>query len=131
MSEHPNAIIAKESYDAIAKGDFDHLGGDLLSDDVVFHVPGRGPLAGEYRGKEEVLRYLGQLSAMTQSTLRFEPQAFLASEDHAAVILRAQGERGGQEMDDNGVHLFRISDGKISERWSYPQDTYAVDAFFA
>lgn len=131
MSEHPNAVIARESYDAIAKGDFDHLGGDLLADDVVFHVPGRGPLAGDYHGKAEVLRYLGQLSAMTQSTLRFEPEAFLASDDRAAVILRAQGERGGQEMNDHGVHVFRIDNGKISERWSFPHDTYAVDAFFA
>jgi hypothetical protein len=29
------------------------------------------------------------------------------------------------------VHLFRIADGKISERWSYPQDPYATDEFFA
>jgi ketosteroid isomerase-like protein len=96
MSEHPNAIIARECYDALTKGDFDHLRGTLLSDDVVFHVPGRGPLAGDYQGKEAELRYLGQLSETTTHTMRYDPEAFLADEDHAAVVLRAQGERCGQ-----------------------------------
>ncbi|MFC6081105.1 nuclear transport factor 2 family protein [Sphaerisporangium aureirubrum] len=130
MSEHPNAVLARESYDALINGDFDHLRGTLLSDDVVFHVPGRGPLAGEYQGKEAVLSYLGQLSEITKDTMSYEPQAFLADDEHAAVMLRAHGERGGHAIDDRGVHVFRITDGKISERWSYPQDSYAVDEFF-
>ncbi|MDH2429389.1 nuclear transport factor 2 family protein [Sphaerisporangium sp. TRM90804] len=130
MSEHPNATVARDSYEALAKGDLNRIS-ELLTDDVVFHVPGRGPLAGDYRGKDEVLRYLGKMTEVTDSKLRFEPDSYLAGEDHAAVLLHIKGERDGREIDDQGVHVFRISSGKISERWSYPQDSYVVDEFFA
>jgi uncharacterized protein len=131
MSEHPNVTLARESYDALAKGDLDYIRDRLLADDVVFHVPGRGPLVGDYRGKDEVLRYLTQYSDRAGSAVRLEPQEFLSGEDHVAALVHARGERDGRTLDDRGVHLFRISNGKISERWSYPQDLYNTDEFFA
>ncbi|MCG5219792.1 nuclear transport factor 2 family protein [Streptosporangium soli] len=130
MSEHPLSALARNSYDALAKGDLDSIS-PLLTDDVVFHVPGRGPLAGDYRGKEEVLRYLKQLIESTDNTLRFEPESFLVGDDHVAAILQIQGERGGKNLDDRGLQVFKSRDGKISERWSYPQDPYTADEFFA
>jgi ketosteroid isomerase-like protein len=131
MSENPNVAIARESYDALAKGDLDYIRDRLLADEVVFHVPGRGPLVGDYRGKDEVVRYLTQYSDLAGSAVRLEPQEFLSGEDHVAALVHARGERDGRVLDDRGVHLFRISNGKISERWSYPQDLYSTDAFFA
>jgi uncharacterized protein len=125
-----NITVARDIYDTIAKGDMDHLR-DQLSDDVTFHVPGRGPLAGDYQGKDDVLRYLAQVTERTGATISFEPQDFLAGQDHAAVLVRVRGERNGRMLDDRGVHVFRIADGKIAERWSYPQDLYKTDEFFA
>ncbi len=131
MPENPNVTLARESYDALAKGDLDYVRDHLLADDVVFHVPGRGPLVGDYRGKDEVLGYLTQYGELTGGAIRLEPQEFLTSEDHVAALVHARGERDGRLLDDRGVHLFRISNGKISERWSYPQDLYTTDEFFA
>ncbi|WP_433247159.1 nuclear transport factor 2 family protein [Streptosporangium sp. CA-135522] len=131
MSEHPNSALARDSYDALAKGDLAHIRDNLLADEVVFHVPGRGPLAGEYRGKDQVVGYLGQFTELTEGSVRFEPDSILPGEDRAVVTVRVRGERGGRTLDDRGVHVFRITDGKISERWSYPEDLYTTDEFFA
>jgi hypothetical protein len=131
MAEHPHIAIAGGFYDALAKGDLDHLRDQLLADDVVFHVPGRGPLARDYTGKEEVLGYLAGLAQATSSTLRLEPESYLAGEDLVAAVLRIHGERDGRTLDDRGMQLFRITDGKIIERSSYPDDPYGVDEFFA
>ncbi|MEU6740181.1 nuclear transport factor 2 family protein [Streptosporangium sandarakinum] len=131
MSEHPNAGVVRSAYDALAKNDLDHVRDSLLADDVVFHVPGRGALAGDHRGKEEVIGYLRRLGEVTKGALRFEPEAFLADDDRVAAILRVVGERGGRVLDERGVHVFRVADGRITERWSFPQDSYAVDEFLA
>jgi uncharacterized protein len=131
MSEHPNVTLARECYDSMAKGDLDYIRDRLLADDVVFHVPGRGPLVGDYSGKQEVMRYLAQYNDLTGGGMRIEPQEFLSGEEHVAALVHIRGERSGRVLDDRGMHLFRISNGKISERWSYPQDPYSTDAFFA
>ncbi|MFI6319066.1 nuclear transport factor 2 family protein [Nonomuraea sp. NPDC050556] len=131
MSEHPHIAVAGACYDALAKGDLDHLRDQVFADDVVFHVPGRGALAGEYRGKDAVLGYLGRLAGVTGGTLRYEPEAFMVGDGYVAALLRIRGERDGRALDDRGAQVFRIVDGRISERWSYPQDPYTADTFFA
>lgn len=125
-----NIIAARDIYDALAKGDMDQLR-NQLSDDVTFHVPGRGPLAGDYQGKDAVMGYLAQVAERANASISFEPQDFLAGQDHAAALARVRGERDGRVLDDRGVHVFRVADGEITERWSYPQDLYKTDEFFA
>ncbi|MFI6925493.1 nuclear transport factor 2 family protein [Nonomuraea spiralis] len=129
MDEHPHITVASNTYDAIAKGDLEDLG-RLLADDVVFHVPGRGPMARDYSGKDAVLGYLAELLKATTGTLRLEPESYLVGDDQIAAVLRIRGERDGRTLDDRGMQLFRIADGKISERWSFPLDPYSVDEFF-
>ncbi|MFF5208150.1 nuclear transport factor 2 family protein [Streptosporangium sp. NPDC000396] len=131
MSEHPNVALARDSYDALAKGDLDYIRDHLLTDDVIFHIPGRGSLAGDYQGKEQVINYLSRFTEAAGKSMRFEPDSFLASEEQVAALLRIRGERGDRVLDERGVHVFRITDGKISERWSYPHDSQIIDEFFA
>ncbi|UBU18076.1 nuclear transport factor 2 family protein [Nonomuraea gerenzanensis] len=130
MTEHSHITVASGFYDALAKGDLDVLR-DLLTDDVVFHVPGRGPMARDYRGKEEVLGYLSRLAEAASGGLRLEPEDFLAGGDRVAAVLSIRGERDGRTLNDHGLQLFRLSGGRISERTSYPYDPYSVDEFFA
>lgn len=131
MSDHPSVAVARESYNALAKGDLDYIRETLLADDVVFHVPGRGALKGEYRGKDEVIAYLARLGEWTGNTIQFEPESFLVGEDAVAAVIRVRAERGDRRLDDRGVQVFRVADGKIAERWSYPYDPYVLDEFFA
>ncbi|MFB4291511.1 nuclear transport factor 2 family protein [Nonomuraea sp. ATR24] len=131
MADHPNITVAANSYDAMAKGNWDYLRDELLADDVVFHVPGQGSLARDYRGKDEVLGYLKRLAQSTGDTLRMEPRTFLVGDDHVAAMLSVYAEREGRVLEDTGLQVYRVTGGRISERWSYPDDPGAVDAFFA
>ncbi|MFC4535384.1 nuclear transport factor 2 family protein [Sphaerisporangium dianthi] len=131
MSEHPDVNPVREIYDAIAKGDLDHIRDSLLADDASFHVPGRGPLAGDYKGKEEVLGYLAKLAQHTGNSLQYDPDTFLAGDGHVAALLRIRGDRDGRSLDERGVHVFHVAGGKITERWSFPYDTHVIDEFFA
>lgn len=55
MSEHPNAIRAREGFDRFIRGDGPALL-DLFADDAVWHVPGSMALSGAHRGRDAIAR---------------------------------------------------------------------------
>lgn len=59
---HPNADLLRKGYDAFSKGDLDTIKNEVFSPDVVFHVAGRNPLSGDYRGVDEVFGFFGSSS---------------------------------------------------------------------
>jgi ketosteroid isomerase-like protein len=44
---HPNEELARRGYDAFARGDMDTLR-ELFDPEIVWHFPGRSPLAGDH-----------------------------------------------------------------------------------
>ena len=52
-SMHPNERLLRQEYEARAGRDDTSLA-DLFADDIVWHVPGRSTISGDYRGKEQV-----------------------------------------------------------------------------
>jgi ketosteroid isomerase-like protein len=67
MAEHPNAEAVRRGYSAFANAEMEGIQ-SLFADDVVWHVGGRSPLSGDYRGKEAVLGFLGDLVSQTGGT---------------------------------------------------------------
>jgi uncharacterized protein len=128
VTENSDIATVRNSYDAFAKGDLDHIRDHLLADDVVYHVPGRGALAGDYTGKDEVLNYLAKVAEAGKVEL--QPSSYLVGDGHIAVVLDIAGERGDRRLDERGMQLFRLTGGRISERWSYPPESYAADEYF-
>jgi ketosteroid isomerase-like protein len=63
---HPNEEITRKAY---AAGDTDTVA-SITAPDLVWHVLGRNPLSGDYRGVEQSLQFLGRLDEMTSGTLR-------------------------------------------------------------
>jgi ketosteroid isomerase-like protein len=123
--EHPNAALVRESISALQRGDSQWLS-DHLADDVVWHVGGNSKAAGEYRGKETVIR-------MTPSggSNRIETHDVLANDDHAVVLGNAHLEApDGDSVDYRFVNVFHISDGKVTEAWGMAENDAELDAFF-
>lgn len=129
MSENSDVTTIRNCYSAFAEGRLDYIRDELLADEVVFHVPGRGSLAGDYYGKDEVMNYLSKVAEA--GTVRMEPTSFLVGDDHIAVVLDIDGERDDRHLHERGMQLFHLTDGRIRERWSYPPESYATDAYFA
>src|SRR5438105_88574 len=130
MAEHPNAEVVRRGYSAFANADMEGIQ-NLFADDVVWHVGGRSPLTGDYRGKEAVLGFLGDLVSQTEGTYRSEVHDVMASDTHAAALVRETAERQGKKLDQNSVHLYHVANGKVTEGWFYPSDPYADDEFWS
>ena len=104
---------------------------DLFAPDAVWIVPGDGAMAGVHRGREAIFRFLARLPKETGGSYSSQLVDVLASDDRAAALYRASGERRGRRLDLDQVLLFRIEDGLVREVLALPSDPGAFEAFWA
>ncbi len=130
-AQHANVQQARRAYEAFAKADMATLG-ELLADDVVWHVGGNSPLSGDYKGKDAVFGYFGKLGQVTGGTVKIEIHDILANDDHTVILVRQTAERNGKTWDSRGVHIVHPdSEGRVKEFWGFTEDEAAADAFFS
>ena len=87
------ADIARRLYAAREHGDLATVV-DLVADDVVLHVPGTHPLAGDHRGLAAFAEFTAATTALTDDGEDIEVIDVLGGTDHAAVYCRVTGARG-------------------------------------
>jgi ketosteroid isomerase-like protein len=131
MADHPNVERMRKGYDAFGRGDMDYLRNEMFADDVVFHVAGDNPLAGEYKGMDEVFGFFGRLMQESGGTFSLEIHDVLANDEHGIGLVHVTAEREGRRLDQNAAHVFHLRDGKITESWSMVEDSRAGDEFWS
>ena len=130
MADHPNVERMRKGYDAFGRGDMDYLRNEMFADDVVFHVTGDNPLAGDYKGIDEVFGFFGRLMEMSGGTFSLEVHDVLANDEHGVGLVRTRAEREGKRIDINASHVFHLRDGKITENWTLVEDSRPFDDFW-
>jgi hypothetical protein len=93
MAEHPNAERIRRAFDAFARGDMATMT-ELIAEDTVWHIPGRGPLSGDYQGRETVFALFGRLVQGSEGTFTQQLHDALASDEHAVALTLASARRG-------------------------------------
>lgn len=127
---HPNIDLMRRYSAALTAG----KAADALpfyAEDLVLHIPGRSPHAGTFHGQEAVLAYYTRIFRDTDG--RFTPLGVddvLASDTHAASLVRWRVERGGRTLEIDRVVIYRIAEGRIAEIWVRDWDQYAYDELF-
>ena len=127
---HANEELVRSGYEAFQKADMEAVRA-LFADDIVWHVGGRSPLAGDYRGPDEVLGFLGRTMEMTGGSFSLEIHDLLANDEHGIALVLARGQRDGKTLDDRQVHVLHLRGGKVTEFWGHPGDQYALDEFWS
>jgi len=127
---HPNEELLRKGYDAFATYDLDTIQG-LFADDVVFHVPGRNPLSGEYKGKDAVFGFFAQLLTLSEGTFKATPHQILANDTHGVVLTNNTAARAGKTLDINEVAVYHIEGGKVVEAWYHNEDDHRDDEFWS
>ncbi len=131
MVEHPNVALIKKMYDALVEGNYIATLTELFSQDVVWHLPGSGPLAGQHRGREAVFAAMRQFEQLSEGTIRIEVHDILANDEHAVALLRATGTRRGKHQDSLEIDIHHIRNGKVTEFWSFSEDQRVTDEFWS
>ncbi|MDP2948688.1 MAG: nuclear transport factor 2 family protein [Chloroflexota bacterium] len=131
MPEHPNLSLIKKVYESFATGDYPSKLKELFREDVVWHLPGNGPLSAEHRGREAVFAAMRQFEQLSRGSIRIEVHDILANEEHAVALLRATATRQGKQYDSREVDIYHIRDGKVTEMWSLSEDPRVTDEFWS
>jgi hypothetical protein len=123
---HPNEDVARGATEALSKRDMEAFFG-YQADDVVLHFPGRGPMAGDYRGKDGLAKLFQQQMQMLEAPPEIETHDVLASDDHAVVLNTVRASLGGKMLEQQQVVVMHIKDGKITETWLQFSEQQAMD----
>ncbi len=128
---HPNEQRFRDGYAAFQRGDMDALRNEFLTSDVVWHAEGRNPIAGTYKGIDEVLMAFGKTFELSGGTFSIEIHDCLANDEHGVVLGVARGDRDGKHLEDKYAHVVHFRDGKVAESWLHVGDQYATDEFWS
>jgi uncharacterized protein len=119
---HTNAEVVRAYVGAVGGGEADRAV-ELVTDDVVMHVPGRNPISGEVRGRDALLTMLREVFERSGGSFGLEIHDILASDDHVVALL----ERTIAGIETRVAVVYHLRDGKIAEIWPHEQDQYALD----
>lgn len=132
MIEQENAQVARKAYQLFSQGDINGIL-DLYADEVEFVFPGPAdlvPMAGTFRGKEQVRKFFGLVNENLEFTL-FEPREFVPHGELVIVIGHDKGKvrKTGKDFEEDWVHIARYQNGKLIH-WQAFIDTARVAADF-
>lgn len=131
MAEHPHAMLARKGYEAFSRGDMETLRG-LMAADVTYHVPGRHPLAGDFKGQDAIIDFYGRLAREAGGTLEVELRDLLVDgRGHVVAVHRTHAERQGRTFDQAGCYVFRIVGDKITDVDECVEDIDEADDFWS
>jgi ketosteroid isomerase-like protein len=103
-----------KNLDALRKMDEGMQSGDpdamlsAMTDDVVVHIGGNSKLAGDLKGKQELMENFGKFMQVIGEDAEFETHAILADDEHGVILQRV----------------------KISEAWFADLDPHTADKFY-
>lgn len=104
---------------------------ELLAEDVVWHVPGSSPIAGDHRGREAVTRYFHLRRKLAGGSIRIAKHG----EAHhcEALVQLADGRAtiGGEDATWRTAGVYRVAEGRIAEAWLVPLDHERFERIWA
>jgi ketosteroid isomerase-like protein len=130
-SEDRYLALVRKGYVAFNTGDIETLV-QLMSHDVIQHVPGSSALAGDYKGIEAVLGYYAKLSEVTDGTARAH-LIDVHGDGHGHVVAYHQitATRNGVTRVARGSILFTFLGDKVTDMLDLAGDLAGDDAFLA
>lgn len=109
---HSNEEILRAAYHAFTQGD---LNGYLqyCTDNISFHVPGKGKIAGTYARDEFISPWLSRVMELTNGTFRETVNDVLANDHRGVVLATHEFERNSRKFKYDTAHIYSIKVRKI------------------
>jgi len=104
---------------------------ELLAEDIVWHVPGSNPIAGDHRGAAQVIAYFERRRQLASATMKMEPGELLEMDDAVAQFVAGSATMNGEQVSWQTVGVYRVEDGRIREAWLVPLDSDLFDRIWS
>jgi hypothetical protein len=102
---------------------------ELLASDILWHVPGNSPIAGDHRGIAEVIDYFEKRRRIANSTMRMEPGASKYEAGAVMQFVKGTAILNGKaaSWQTAGIYRVDVEHGWIREVWLVPLDLDLFD----
>lgn len=125
---HPNEDLIRRLFDVFRRGDREGAAA-LFAEDAVFSYPGPGPLHGEHRGRDGILRFWAEQDRCSGGAVRPEALDLVAGDRNVYLLVRMGHEDGKRSW--LRVVVYEVSDGRIAGARVFEDDPAAAEAFFS
>jgi ketosteroid isomerase-like protein len=125
-----NLDLIRRAYEAFGRGDITTVLG-VLDPKIRWHVPGRSPLSGDYRGHDEVIGFFSKTQELASGTFSIVINDMLASPQHVVVLCDVSAQRHGKHWSASEVHVWRVTNGQAVEFREFQGDQQAEDEFWS
>ena len=124
--EHPNATAYRDAAAAFRAGDISRIEA-LIDDEVVWHIPGDHPMAGDVTGVAALMSFLARLGDIG---FTLQEHDVFGSDAHVCALSEMGATRPGTDVSTRVVSVFHFREGRQVERWIYPEDMTAWNSIF-
>lgn len=115
--------------EALSRGDFE-AAFETMADTIVWHMGGESSLSGIIKGKQALGERLGEFAKRSNGTFRVMTEWAASNDCFVAASVVSLAEKGDEKLNDPGIDLFKIEDGKIQEVWTFAQYQTVEDKFW-
>ncbi|WP_462133557.1 nuclear transport factor 2 family protein [Peptostreptococcus stomatis] len=115
--------------EALSRGDFE-AAFETMADTIVWHMGGESSLSGIIKGKQALGERLGEFAKRSNGTFRVITEWAASNDCFVAASVVSLAEKGNEKLNDPGIDLFKIEDGKIQEVWTFAQYQTVEDKFW-
>ena len=131
MGVAENLDLVRKGYAAFSAGDADTLMG-LFTPDSVHSIPGSSPIAGDYKGPQEILQMYGRLGELSGGTMKVELEDVLTNGSNQVVAVHTStAQREGKSITQREALLFTIEDGMVVSIQDFFPDIEEQDRFWS
>jgi ketosteroid isomerase-like protein len=127
---HPNAELIARAYDAFGQGDIPTVLG-VFAPDITWHIPGRSPISGDYKGHDEVVGFFAKFMELSDGTFRLDVDEIVCDGERVYAHCTVSAERHGQAWSSPEIHVWRVVDGRAVEFREFQGDQQTEDEFWA
>lgn len=106
---------------------------ELLAEDIVWHVPGGSPIAGDHRGIARVTEYFETRRKLANATMRMRPGESISAGDALAQFVEGSAVLDGQRVSWKTIGVYRADADRrcIGEVWLIPLDSELFDRIWS
>ena len=115
--------------EALSKEDFEAVF-ETISDNIVWHMGGESSLSGIIKGKQALGERLGEFSKRSSGTFRVITNWAASNDCFVVANVVSLAEREEEKLNNPGIDLFRIENGKIQEVWTFSEQQKSEDKFW-
>lgn len=125
-----NSTVIRNAYDDFAKGNVPSVFA-VFDPSITWHVPGHGPLSGDYTGHDQIDAFFQRTMQLSDGTFRIEVHNVLGEDDLVVALVTVLAKRNGSSASFPDVHVWRMRNGKAIEFREYQGDEQQEDRFWS